>query len=395
MTRTRTQVNIGLFFCFLIWAIAPCQSQFRELTTNSEISVITCGAGNELYTAFGHSAFRVQDHELGIDYVYNYGTFNFNAPNFYSNFARGRMLYALSKQRFENFLYNYQLEQRWVKEQLLTLNEQQKNDLFRFLETNNLPENRDYLYDFLYDNCSTKMPDILKEVLGNSLTFNEEHLQELYTFRSLIQQNLKTNSWASFGIDLALGAKIDKTASAKDHMFLPEYVLKQLNNTSLDDKPLVTRERSILDIEHIETGYYFTTSPLFWLLMLAIFTAVITFIDYKNNTRSRFLDFIIFLVPGLIGLLIFFLWFFTDHTATELNFNILWAFPFNVVVAFFVMRNSKLPGWLYNYILALSILLGVVLLIWVLGLQRFSPLIVIVLLSLAIRYGFLIKHLRQ
>ncbi len=122
------------------------------------MSVITCGPGtDELYASFGHSAFRVLDRENKIDRVYNYGTFDFNTPNFYGKFAQGKLLYQLSAYNFGNFLKSYHRENRWVKGQVLDLDVNQVQKVFDFLEENAKPENRSYNYDFFYDNCSTKL----------------------------------------------------------------------------------------------------------------------------------------------------------------------------------------------------------------------------------------------
>ncbi|MEL6916262.1 MAG: DUF4105 domain-containing protein [Bacteroidota bacterium] len=384
-----------VFFSLSLLLTFSGLSQRPELSSKAQISVLTCGAGSELYAAFGHTAFRIQDANLGIDYVYNYGTFDFDTPNFYSKFARGKLSYSLSGSKFSNFLYTYQLENRWVKEQLLRLNLQEKKDLFRFLENNRKPENRDYKYDFLFDNCSTKIPFVLKTVLGEKLVFGSDHLVSRFTFRELIHQNLKMNSWSSFGIDLALGAVIDKKASAKEHLFLPNYVLDQLNHTTLDGENLVERERIILDIENKTNGHYFTASPFFWLLLFMLFTATITYIDFKNDTRSRWLDFFLFFVTGIVGMFVFFLWFLTDHSATANNFNILWAFPLNSVVGFFLARHTPPPHWLSKYLMLLPVLLILTLLIWGLGIQRFPPLIWLVLITLGLRYAFLNHYFKN
>lgn len=376
-----------------VWAQALGQESI--LSDAAQISVLTCGPGEELYSTFGHSAFRVQDPVKNIDVVYNYGTFDFQAPNFYTNFARGRLIYTLSRQRFENFLYDYELEQRWVKEQILDLSPEQKDAMIVFLENNYRPENRDYRYDFLFDNCSTKMPDILAQILGDPLSFGEGHLEKQFTFRELIRQNLKTNSWASFGIDLALGADIDKKATVYQHTFLPDYVMYQLDNTQLNGAPLVKRTRTILDIPEQDRTPIFTIAPLFWLLFLFAFTATITYIDFRNKTRSRWLDFFLFLFSGIAGCLLFFLWFFTDHTATINNFNLLWLFPLNLAGAYFLIRKSDPPGIFRPYLIGLCILLGLTGLIWLLGIQQFSPLILVPLLALLIRYVWLILYFRK
>jgi hypothetical protein len=143
-------------------------SQEIQLSPEAEISVITCGPGeSELYATFGHSAFRIKDLPNKIDRVYNYGTFNFNTPNFYIKFARGKLLYDLRAYNFGTFLQSYQREKRWVKGQVLDLKHDEIQRVYNFLENNAKPENRSYKYDFFYDNCSTKLYDVLEQVLGD------------------------------------------------------------------------------------------------------------------------------------------------------------------------------------------------------------------------------------
>lgn len=379
-----------LFITLFLFCLSNSMfSQAPELSSNSYISVITCGSGEELYTSFGHSALRVQDAALGIDVVYNYGTFDFNTPNFYMKFCRGQLPYNLSRSKFENFLYSYELEKRWVTEQVLNLNLEEKNNLFSFLEHNYLPENRAYKYEFFFDNCSTRERDIIEKVLTDKVTFKTDHLKNNYTFRNLLHQNLTTNTWAAFGIDLALGSVIDKQATIREHMFLPIYLKKQLNNTTHNKKPLVIKERTILEFDERDKSSSIISSPLFCLSLILLFVIGITYIDYKNNVRSRWLDFSLFFITGILGLVIVFLWFFTDHSATVVNFNILWAFAPNLFIAFISLRKKKLPNWFGKYLWLLYSLLALCILLWIIGIQIFSPLISILIVALTIRFLFL------
>lgn len=383
------------FFLLIFFSVIRLHPQAEPLSDRSVISVITCGPGTELYSSFGHSAFRVQDLDKGIDVIYNYGTFNFNTPNFYGKFARGKLLYSLSRQRFENFLYTYELENRWVKEQVLNISPRERNEIFTFLETNYEPQNRDYKYDFLLENCSTKIPEVLEKVLGSDLVFTNYLKDDHKTFRDLIQLNLVRNSWSSFGIDLALGAVIDREAEYTQYMFLPQYVFNQMENTLVEGKPVVLRERTILDHQLGNRGNYFTASPLFWFGLLFLFTVTITYIDIRNKVRNSVLDILLFLLTGLAGCLMVFLWFFTDHTATAQNLNVLWAFPLNLVFVYFLIRNRELPPWSATYLSVLLILLGLSVVVWILGIQLFSPIVAGILITLGLRYGFLYYYSRK
>ena len=75
-----------------------------QLSDSSQISLLTVAPGSELYSAFGHSGIRIHDFKQDIDIVFNYGTFDFNQPNFYVNFVRGRLLYMLDVGSFSDFM---------------------------------------------------------------------------------------------------------------------------------------------------------------------------------------------------------------------------------------------------------------------------------------------------
>ncbi len=365
-----------------------------KLSSKSTISILTVGTADELYAKFGHSAIRVKDPNLGIDVVYNYGHFDFNTPNFYYKFTCGKLLYELSRGSFSRFMYSYEVENRWVKEQKLNLTTEEKNSFLAFLENNYKPDNRYYKYDFLFDNCSTRIPEALKTVLGDKLTFDYSHLTKKYTFRELLHQNLEVNSWSNFGIDLALGSIIDREATPWEHLFLPIYVYKQLPHTKVNGKDIITSDKTLLDVTPKKTQNNFFLSPIYILSLFLIVVAYITYKDYKNHTRSKWLDFILLFVTGIAGLLIVFLWLGTDHKATANNFNFLWTFPLNIVLAFFILKDN-LPKWATTYLYALIGFLVLAMLIWIFKVQDFSILILPIVILLAIRYSFLIYKQRS
>jgi len=381
----RLKSILSILFLFLYFG---GNAQQIELSPTSKISVLTCGPGEELYSSFGHSAFRVQDSNLGIDVVYNYGVFDARGAKFYYEFSQGRMDYLLARNYFSDFLDDYKRENRWMKEQVLNLDEKERNQLFRFLENNARPENRVYQYDYILNNCATKIWDVQKIVFGDKLAFDNNYIDTTYTFRELMRHNLKTNSWGQFGIDLALGSVIDREANPQEHMFLPFYVSDQMAKAKLDSKPLSLKETSIFRATQEEHKTNFFLSPLFWFGLLFIITILITYRDYKNGTRSRWFDFILFFIIGLHGLLIFYLWFLTDHVWTVMNFNILWVFPLNVVVAFYLLKKRP-PKWISKYLILLFGLIIITLILWAFKVQLFSVLIVPFLLLLTTRYFFL------
>lgn len=364
-------------------------AQGSGLSPAAQVSVITCGPGTELYSTFGHSAFRIKDPVSGLDRVYNYGTFNFNTPNFYVKFARGKLLYELRAYDFGNFLRGYHEENRWVKEQVLDLKNDQIQKVFDFLENNAKPENRAYKYDFFYDNCSTKMMDVLEQVLGSDLVFDPNFEKAEYTHRQLIQMYLGDLPWSDFGIDLALGSVIDREIQSKAYMFLPDYVLQGVDASGIKEagkiKPLVKETNTILDSKPlINKGWIITP---FWLFtILAVAVILISIRDFKKRRRNKLLDYILFFSTGITGLVILLLWFATDHSATANNLNILWAFAPNLVFALILHQNRS---YYAHYMLFLLALLDLVAVLWIARIQVFSIALLPLLVMLNARYIYL------
>lgn len=378
---------------FILLAVSSMLfSQEREVSPLSKISLLTVGIADELHSKFGHTAIRIKDSATGMDIVFGYGGFDFNDPLFYYKFTTGKLDYSMDGHRYDNFLEGYKIENRWVREQELNLTLEQRNKLFAFLQNNYKEENRYYKYDFLFDNCATKIPEVFKEVLGNDLEFDYDHLQETSTFRQLIHETLQTNSWATFGIDLALGSVIDREATPWEHQFLPLYVKEQFDNLQVNGEPLVTKEELVLNNNPVQGTNNFFLSPLFWLLVFSVVVLVVTYFDFKNEKRSKWLDFMLFFLTGIAGLIICFLWFATDHSSTKINFNMLWAFPLNLIVAFIVLKKKPIANWVSKYLWLLIGLNVLTILFWVLKIQVFSPLIILILVALEVRYLFLIQN---
>ena len=383
-----------LFISFLIFN-QPLQAQYQTLSPNSRISVLTIGPGNSLNDSFGHSAYRVKDSLMDI--VFNYGVYDFDTPNFYTKFAQGKLNYKIGANYFEDFRKSYIRQNRTIQEQILNLSLDERQKVFNFLSKNYEPANQYYLYDFFYDNCATKIKDVLVYSLNDNIEFNKPESFESKTFRTLIQNNLNWNSWGSFGIDLALGSIIDKKASATEHMFLPSYIYSFFDVASLksnSDKKLVVERKTIYTKTEKTSSTNFLLSPFFFLLLISLIIISITYKDIKNKRRSKWLDVVLFAITGIIGIVILLLWFATDHEATAGNYNLLWAFAINIFMIMQVSR-TKPKNWFRKYIKFLIILLLLLCLHWIIGIQRFALVIIPLLIAIMIRYFYLMKYYKE
>ncbi|SFU02445.1 protein of unknown function [Algoriphagus locisalis] len=380
------KIVISLIFLLTVSGLSSLSAQ------QYQISLLTCDPGEMIYTSFGHSGIRVLDLSTGRDVVYNYGTFDFGAPNFVLNFAGGRLDYYLSVSTFDRFIAEYDYFQRSVREQVLNLNEQQKLDLISFLETNYLPENRAYRYDFFFDNCATRVRDAIGSVLGDQLVWNDEVQEPVdKTFRELIDEMVYFMSWSDLGIDLALGSRLDRDATPQEEQFLPKYVEASFSRAEIQGdgptRPLVGKSRVILDFEKPE-GSFGAINPywIFWVVAL-IFTAI-TFIGFKKKKLFLGFDIVFFGILGIIGLVIAALWIGSEIPSTKYNWNILWAFPGHLVLAFVFFKKTLQP-WVLRYLLFALIMADIAVVFWIMGWQSFHPSLIPLLLVLILRTNYL------
>ena len=300
------------------------------------ISLLTCSPGAELYSVFGHNALRVVDSVAGTDIVYNYGTFDFDDPNFYTKFVRGKLMYFLSQQSFQNFKYEYEYFKRGIIEQVLSFDCTEKKAIQARLFDNMQEQKRYYKYDFLKDNCTTR----LRDIIFNSASLKKDSLRLSYSISSSYRDYLHAYldrakmPWTTLGIDLLLGFGADIKMSLYHSMFLPDYLQKEVGQTNIGNKKLVSLENVL--VEDLQPSP--KSSPLFGLPMFifSILSAIIIFLGYSQKDSIKFyqrgFERVSFLIIGLLGMLLVFTWFGTDHQSFSYNLNILWAFPLNIIL---------------------------------------------------------------
>lgn len=353
-------------FLFLT-PILPAQTNNDYL----EISLLTCESGNALYSTFGHSALRVIDKKNKKDVVFDYGNFDFDTPFFAFQFLRGSLDYHLGVTNFVDFQNAYRRMKRSVTEQTFNLPIAAKKEVYQILLTNYQPENRNYKYDFLKDNCATRIRDII-----DKLTIEKVDSVTTITYRSQLKTYLSKKPWLALGIDVLLGATVDKSITTNQLMFLPNSLKEQLNNYKIAGRNLLNPPKIVVPSKNVNTPLLFIFQPLFYatfLLLLSIF------LFFKAPVFLSKIANLLFISLGLSGLLLLFLWFGTRHEATQMNYNLLWLNPLYLIFPFLGKASIK------KRFLKMTILINCCcLLFWVLIPQIFNivfiPLIGVVLL---------------
>lgn len=371
---------------FISIFLAPC-APYRSNAGTKRISVLTCTPGEELYSLFGHSALRVKDSMTGSDIIYNWGTFDFNEPGFYLKFMRGKLLYYVSAWTLPEFLYEYQTQQRFVYEQVLHLDSTDESRVLAALDTNLLPKNIYYKYDFLLDNCTTRIRDIILKNLKQKTNLSGVYHHNS-SYRDLIHFYLDRGNqpWSKLGIDIVLGSHLDKTADINGSFFLPEFFMKGLSDLKTDKVSLVADNKILVSGKNFQDA----KASYFPVAILSFFSIVCWWLINKNDRKYRLaVDGLIFLLTGILGILLLFMWLGTDHTVCQRNLNVAWAMPTNLIVGFMLSRKNK---WLHLYFGCMALITSILLAGWFWWHQELNLAVSPIVLLLLNRYLYYFKN---
>jgi hypothetical protein len=372
----------------LLLLIAICSigmvGRAQDTSSHLRISLLTCGTGNEIWQTFGHTAIRVTDSSYGTDMVFNYGTFSFS-DDFALQFMRGKLLYSLSFYPYQSFLGEYSEEHRSVEEQVLLTDAKTKQRMYELLKENARPENRDYKYDFFFDNCATRIRDVFPNALGDDFSYGKNVADSnRLTFRNIINRYYYKDHWLRTGINILLGSRIDAVMDGKDIMFLPDYLRDGVAGARVNGTPIATPSETILN------GTPNEPAGVNWPMVVMIGIALLTILGLTIPSMKpvgKIMSFLLLLVTGLLGMLIVVMWLGTDHQGCQNNFNILWALPTNAFVAFARKKNKSRYALVAISLVILSLILHL-LKVQEMPLKELSPL----LLALIFVYGTIYKR---
>lgn len=339
----------------------------RDHSDSIRVSLVTCSPGTEVYAVYGHTALRIEVPSDGIDVVVNYGLFDFDAPNFLWKFVRGNTDYVVGALGYPIFEREYIERGSSVTLQELNLSETEKVALIKSLDKNLLPENREYRYNFLYNNCSTKARDKVEEVLGCDVVLAET--DTVATYRSIIHQYTADYPWLQFGIDYLLGLEADRPIGAREQMFAPEYLKDYTAATQLvvsgRTYPYVASERVVEPIAPQPDTFTFMLTPMQLMILLLLFTACVCTLEYLVERRQWWYDVLLLLVQGVMGCVVAFLFFFSGHPTVGSNLHVIYLNPLPLLFIPFIVRDIvKGRKGIFSYVLGalLVIFVGVSLL---------------------------------
>ena len=401
---------ISLVFFVLLTTNAKGQTADSIISNmdDVEVSLLTCGPGNEAYSLFGHTAIRISQPSRGMDVVVNYGMFSFKQKYFIPRFVLGLTDYQMGITTFDDFKAEYEYEQRWVFEQTLNLTSKEKSTLLQAVDQNYKPENVTYRYNFFYNNCTTKARDLIAANIDGKIKYNSA-TSEYQSFRELCHSKTSSHRWSQFGNDLLLGIQADLPTNISEQQFLPENLehdfslatietnTDEANNATIgannaSPRKLVSHEEYIIPKYGVASAAPDSLpSPRALAIVIAIIIIGISLIEYFWSKNLWLTDAILMPVIGLTGMILFVM-IFSKHPTVNINFQILILNPIALFMSIpMVMKQRKgmLTWWHKTYVLCLflGILCGLF--------QDYAEGIRILALSLLVRYTIVIFCLKK
>jgi hypothetical protein len=327
------------------------------------VYVMTMGPGDHPFFRFGHNAIAVQP-EGAPGVVYNWGTFDFESPTLILDFLKGRLIYWLSTSSVGASIYPYQATDRTVQLQELDLTADEARALDRRLRDNAEPEHSRYLYDYFWDNCSTRVRDAIDGAVGGQLKAASSRRPARMSPRHQALRLTADLVWEYVGLHFGLGRPTDEIKSRWEESFIPGVLQEELRQLRVrregGERPLVKGERTVyqahrpppLEEAPRRLGYFAAVGLLLGALLVAL---------RRRRIALGVTMIVLGLLAGLLGCALLFLWIFTNHRAAWANANLLqcppWALALIAVgIAVLRRRAGRWTFWVAASVAGASLL---------------------------------------
>lgn len=388
--KVKTRILLCLF-CFWAGGTSGRTTTVQAACGDSiRISLLTCAAGEEIYSLFGHTAIRCENLTKGTDVVYNYGVFDFDAPNFVLRFALGKTDYQLARNTYAHFAASYAFDGRDVWQQTLNLQQAEKERLVELLELNYRPENRVYRYNFFYDNCATRPRDQIERAVAGRVQYADDMdaTDTGVTFRHLLHRYSEGHPWSRFGMDMCMGSEADKPISRRVMQFVPFYLQDTFRQAVIADadagtlRPLVTGEATVVrtgatDGHPEDEGI----TPLQCALLLWAAVTAATLYGLRKGKTLWGIDAALFGCAGIAGCIPAFLVLFSQHPAVCPNFLLFVLHPLHLCCLPWVLQRVR-KRRTSRYLTANLAVLILFIILWGVIPQHFPPAMLFVALCL-------------
>ena len=324
-------------------------SSYEHADSAITLSLLTCQAGHESWSLYGHTAIHYVNRDKGIDVAVNYGMFNFHKPFFVLRFIFGLTDYEMGVQPFDYFCGAYAYERRGIVEQEINyLSPQDKLKIAEAIEENYRPENREYRYNFFYDNCTTRARDMLVLPYGDAINIDYKREADGPSLRQLTHLCTEHHPWTTLGNDLLLGVMADRPTTVREQQFLPFNLMEDFDRATYSVKDSLGQpipvmkgsKRVLVPMFNDEIPKEFPLSPMACAVILALCIVIVTLVEWRTKKMFWGVDLILLLLIGISGLLLTAM-IFSQHPTVNLNLQILLLNPLAMVCFYPVVRNAR------------------------------------------------------
>lgn len=330
-----------ILFLLYIFCFTSGFSQQNTIPDYLTISILTVGTADESHSLYGHTALRIIDNTNHTDLVYNYGMFDFTTENFILKFIKGDLQYFAAAYPYADFEYNYREENRSIYEQGLNLSQDEKLSLQAKLASTLLSEDRLYTYKFIDRNCTTKVIDIINDVLKEKVITKKNI--DSKTYRDVLFPYTENHFFQKLGINIIFGTKVDNTANT---IFLPFDLKNNLEKTSYKNKPIVAETKTIFEANRKPT-------IAFWDSIYVLITVLLLIVVFNKKT----INISYLLVLGILGLMFSVIGLYSLHRELLQNYNVLLFNPLFLILIFFILKNNKI--WVKRIIKLCLVCIGI------------------------------------
>lgn len=330
--RSRWLAAVSWLWLLLVAPIAGAQEDPLVVPPSpaaAEAWLLTYGPGDRYWERFGHNAIWIRDPARGLDHAFNFGFFDFGQENFFGRFLMGRMLYFSAARPVREEFADYVAANRSIRAQKLDIDSNSVLELARFLVREVQPENRDYLYDYYRDNCSTRVRDAIDRATGGRLRQVTAQRSSGFSWRDHTRRLTRDNFWVYLGLEIVLGAPVDRVISEWDEMFIPGILAQRVEQHGLvtADVRLFSASRPLPPATPEPVWGRYLAASLSVLVMLALACR------YSRRSLAIVLARTWLSVGGVMGAAMVFFWLGTDHGVARLNLNLLVFNPLWLVAA--------------------------------------------------------------
>lgn len=339
--RSQTLARWGAVTALLVASATMSGAQATDSAgpPGSELTVylMTMGQGDQVWERYGHNAIGIRDHRANTDHVYNWGLFSFEEPGFIGRFLRGEMMYWMGGFDAASTVDSYRSFNRTVEVQELNLSPPQRLAVLDFIRFNAREENKFYRYDYFLDNCSTRVRDVINQVLGGALKMATDTVQTGTTYRWHSLRLMAEDRLMSTGINIGLGRPTDRRISQWEEMFIPMKVRDRVRELQVPDDsgrmvPLVMSERVLFQAQRAPERQ----APPRVVLPLAIIglllAKALTWLNGRRHRATMPAALTIAILLGALGFALLYLRFMTQHVAAHGNTNLFVYNPIWIVV---------------------------------------------------------------